>query len=62
MLRNVIRHWTHVGLVSDFPSCVVAPQLMICSNKEANQRTLHGGSGKSNRMSNAEVEEPTAEA
>ena len=35
----IIGHRTHVGLVSDFPPCVVAPQLMICSNKDSNQRT-----------------------
>ena len=39
MLRNVIRHQTHERLVSDFRVSVVAPELMICSNKEANQRT-----------------------
>ena len=39
MLRSVIRHRTHVDLVSDFPPCVIAPQLMICSNKDADQRT-----------------------
>ena len=39
MLRNVIRHRTRVDLASDFPPCVIAPQLMICSNKDADQRT-----------------------
>ena len=39
VLRNVIRHRTRVGLVSDFPPCLVAPQLIVCSNKDANQRT-----------------------
>ena len=40
MLRiNVIRHRTRVNLVSDFPPCVTAPQLMICSNKDSDQKT-----------------------
>ena len=39
MLHNVIRYRTRVDLVSDFPPCVIAPQLMICSNKDAVQRT-----------------------
>ena len=38
-LHNVIRYRTRVDLVSDFPPCVIAPQLMICSNKDAVQRT-----------------------
>ena len=39
MLHNVIRYRTRVDLVSDFPPCVISPQLMICSNQDAVERT-----------------------